>query len=299
MKDVVCVGIAVQDVIFPLEHLPDGPGKNHTASRVEVGGGVAANAAVAVSKLGGKSRLVSALGDDLAGKQILDDLQAANVDTSGVVEMQGSVSPLSAVIVDSAGERMIVNHTDPTLFADAPTPRHDAFTSASAVLCDVRWPRAAEEALSWAASSSVPGILDLDVGNRETERLIELASHIVFSADALEAAAGTQDPEAGLQAMTGRTEALLAVTIGDAGTVWLDEGRIRRTPSFDVDVVDTTGAGDVYHGAFALALAEGVDHIEDAVRFASAAAAITCTTFGGRSGIPNRAQVEALMKAQL
>lgn len=297
MTTISCVGIAVHDIILPLTKLPSGPGKNHTESRIEVGGGVAANAAVAIARLGGDVRLHSALGNDLVGRRILHDLAEEGVDVSGVRALDELASPLSAVIVDENGERMIINHTDPSLFQEAAIPTAEDLDDSEAVLCDVRWPKAAEVALRWAREREVPGVVDFDVGNRPVEHLLDIASHVVFSSDALRDLTGEADPEKGLRSAAERTGAWLAVTVGSDGTVWLEDGSVRSRPAFDVDVIDTTGAGDAYHGAFTLAVAEARSVIES-IRFASAAAALTCTAFGGRSGIPGRREVERLMSTQ-
>jgi sulfofructose kinase len=106
--------------------------------------------------------------------------------------------------------------------------------------------------------------------------------------------AETPDIAEGLGRMREQTGAWLAVTCGGEGVYWLDDGQVRHLPAFEVEVVDTLAAGDVFHGALALALAERRP-IEAALPFAAAAAAIKCTRFGGRDGIPNRAEVERLL----
>jgi sulfofructose kinase len=125
-------------------------------------------------------------------------------------------------------------------------------------------------------------------------KLLELASHVVFGREGLAAMAETPDIAQGLGRMREQTGAWLAVTCGGEGVYWLDDGQVRHLPAFEVEVVDTLAAGDVFHGALALALAERRP-IEAALPFAAAAAAIKCTRFGGRDGIPNRAEVERLL----
>ena len=295
MTVVTCVGIAVLDVIFSLPELPSGPGKNHATDLVEVGGGVAANAAVAISRLGGTARLVGALGDDQMGSLIRADLEREGVDVGGVRTVSDMSSPLSAVAVDPAGERMIVNHTAPGLFEKAPMLTPVDVAGSDGILCDVRWPEAASAALHWAREEGVPSVVDYDVGNEPAGELIRLATHVVFSADALRGVARLDALAEALESVSQTTDALVAVTVGEKGTIWLDEEGIQHEPAFEVDVVDTTGAGDVYHGALALQLANGSSDIRQAVRFASAAAALTCASFGGRSGIPTAEQVKRLM----
>jgi sugar/nucleoside kinase (ribokinase family) len=127
------------------------------------------------------------------------------------------------------------------------------------------------------------------------EGLLVASSHIVFSAEALHATAGLTDDTEALRKIAELTPAFLAVTNGAQGMLWLDEERKpHHMPSFPVHTVDTLGAGDVFHGAFALAVAEK-QPLEHAMRFSSAAAALKCTRFGGAFASPQRAEVEALL----
>ncbi len=128
---------------------------------------------------------------------------------------------------------------------------------------------------------------------RLPENLI-LPSHIAFSEQGLKELTGRADPAEGLKGL-GLRDNWLAVTLGGEGVLVWSQGELSHIPAYGVDTVDTLGAGDVWHGAFALALAEGQDEIA-AIRFASAVAAIKCTRFGGRKGAPNRAEVENFMR---
>lgn len=296
MTTVACYGIAVLDLLFTVDELPKGEGKIYASSFDEVGGGVAANAAFAIARLGGTARYVGRVGTDTAGTRIREDLAAAGVDVSGVELVPGVASPVSAVLVDSMGERLIINHTDSSLFAEP--PQRPDLAGVDSVLVDVRWPQAAAGALETAAAASKPGVFDFDRPMADGGgRLLSLASHVVFSEHALSATAGTETPEAALRLVAERTNATLAVTLGGRGTVWLDGEEIRHLPAFTVDVVDTVGAGDIFHGAFALALAER-QPMGNAVRFASAAAAIKCSRPGARLGAPHRDEVEALLEEE-
>jgi sulfofructose kinase len=283
---VVCVGLAVLDVVFEVEHLPAGSGKNFARALRHVGGGPAANGAVTVSRLGGSAAFVGAVGDDVTGTRIAADLAAEAIDTTYLEVVAGTTSPTSAVLVDAAGERMIVNHLDPSLHAGAAADA-SAFVGADAVLADLRWPAGAQVGLEAAAASGVPGVLDYDLTTPiDDAPLLAAASHIAFAAPALAARSGTSDPADGLRWMAERTDAWVAVTVGADGVYWLDDGTVRHLPAFSVEVVDTLGAGDVFHGALALALANGRPP-RDAVHQASAAAALKCTRPGGRAGIPD------------
>jgi sulfofructose kinase len=127
------------------------------------------------------------------------------------------------------------------------------------------------------------------------EGLLTASSHLVFSSEALQSTAGVSDDAEALKKIAKLTPSFLAGTQGAQGTLWLDERQqLQRTPAFPVHTVDTLGAGDVFHGAFALASTEQQE-ISTALRFASAAAALKCTRFGGAFAAPQRAEVEELL----
>lgn len=295
MTTVACVGVCVGDVIFSVGTLPAGAGKLHARAREEVGGGPAANAAVTVAALGGSGRFIGAVGDDHLGSELTDELTRLGVDATRVRVVPGHRSPLSAITVDEIGDRAIVNHTDRDLFGAARAVGPEDLRDSDAVLADVRWHSGALAALEWARDNGVPGIVDFDIGAGAPEPLLSTASHIAFSADALRHLAGLGDLTEALRRVSEDTDAWIGVTDGENGAYWLDEGAVRHMEAFQVEVVDTTGAGDVFHGAFALGLASGRSET-DSVRLGSAAAAITCTRFGGRAGIPTKAEVETFLE---
>ncbi len=296
MTAVACVGITVWDLVFTVEHLPQGAGKHLAVGLVTMGGGPAANAAVAIVSLGGEAKFIGAVGDDSEGKALVEELSRLNVDVSRVRVIPGTRSPLSAITVDPDGERSIVNYTDPALFTLASPVTETDLVGADAILADVRWPAGATTALRWAKTVGIPGVLDFDVGDTDPIPLVEAASHVVFSAQALQDLTGEDKLEEGLAQLADLTDAWLAVTAGAEGTLWLDGGHLRRHPGFAVEAVDTTGAGDVYHAALALGVASGDRRIEETIEFASAAAALSCTRLGARAGIPRRDEVESFLR---
>jgi sulfofructose kinase len=124
--------------------------------------------------------------------------------------------------------------------------------------------------------------------------LFRIASHVVFSSECLRATTGLDDLATALLRVADATPSFLAVTNGPQDVLWLEGGTLRRTPVFPVTAIDTLGAGDVFHGAFTLMLAEGRE-IAAALRFAAAAAGLKCARLGGSAGAPYRAEVEALL----
>jgi len=138
-------------------------------------------------------------------------------------------------------------------------------------------------------------IVDVDRTMSLREGLLTASSHLVFSSEALQSTAGVGNDADALLKIAKLTPSFLAGTQGPQGTLWLDDRQtLQQTPAFPVHTVDTLGAGDVFHGAFALAITEKQD-LPQALRFASAAAALKCTRFGGAYAAPQRAEVEALL----
>lgn len=187
---------------------------------------------------------------------------------------------------------MIVPRYDPDLMA-TPAAAPD-LTNFAAVMTDVRWPGAAALALAAAKTAGIPAILDADMASAEIlDALVPLATHIVASESAAKLITGEATPEAAARRLLG-SAAFVAVTAGAEGCWWSDRGTIHHSPAPRIEAIDTLAAGDVFHAAFALKLTEGAPMAET-IAFASAAAAIKCTRFGGRLGCPSRGEVEAFL----
>lgn len=292
---VLATGIITVDQIFGVDELPEGEGKLLARTFTEIGGGVAANAAVTVARLGGTSLLAGCVGADVAGDRAVAELDRMGIDVSRVQRIHDATTPITAAIIDRAGGRTVVNHVSPMLYHDADPGPPGMIDGADAVVVDCRWPAGAIATLQAARAAGIPAIVDVDRPlTNDAEPILELGSHLVFSRDALCATAQIVQPVLALRTLRSRTSAWVAVTEGASGVSWLDDEGLRHRAAFEVDVVDTLGAGDVFHGAFVLALAEGRDE-EAAITFGAAAAALKCTRPGGRAGIPDRPEVDELM----
>jgi sulfofructose kinase len=185
---------------------------------------------------------------------------------------------------------MIVPYYDPAIRTapEALPPLDDV----AVISVDTRWTAAAEMALRAARERGIPGVLDADVAPVEVLRkLAPLASHVIASEKVCLPLFGIDNPVAALETVG---DDFVVITAGERGCYWADHGNVRHLPAHRVEAVDTLAAGDVFHGAFALGLAEGWD-IEHNLRFAATAAALKCTKFGGRLGAPTRAEVEAAL----
>lgn len=292
-KHVLCLGAAILDTIFRVDTIPTTPIKVLPTDCVQIGSGMASSAAASIARLGGRSRIWGRVGDDLAGQQYLDDLAAAGVDVTQVRRVPGRRTPISTIIVDRHGERLIVPYYDPLLDTDPSWLPIDEVRGFDAVMCDVRWPDGSARLLQAARDAGKFAVLDGDIGPPGVvERLLPLATHAVLSEPALARLAGTEDLPAALAAASRLTSALVGVTAGERGFYWLEDGRVRHVPTLQIKAIDTLAAGDVFHGAFALCLAEGMS-VAAAGRFACVAASLKCARFGGRLGAPTRAEVLA------
>jgi sulfofructose kinase len=294
MTSVLCVGIAVLDYVFAVETMPARAEKYRAKDLAVIGGGIAANAAVAVSRLGGKALLATRLGSDATGDAIVAELEREGVDCSPTLRFHGLRSPTSAILVDAQGERLVVSYSDPQIPTGPAALPQTLPAGLGAVLGDTRWPEGAAHLFGLARAAGIPAVLDADrkPGLRE---VAELATHVAYSAQGLAEETGIADPAEGLRALAQSARNWIAVTVGEEGVYFVENGKVVHEPAFRVDTVDTLAAGDVWHGAFALALAEG-QREREAVRFASAASALKCTRFGGRAGIPTRAEAQRFMK---
>lgn len=302
--EVLCTGIAVLDAVFRVTQFPVPQAKTQASELVIISGGCAANAAIAIARLGGRARFAGPLGGPAGAEPIGDRIVAAlkgeQVDTAGCARVPGVASSMSAICVDPQGERAIVNYRDDRLAAARPADPAAMVATAAAVLADNRFPEFVLPICEAARARGIPVVLDADKPTRATDILLTVASHVVFSAEGLRATAGTPDLGAGLARMAAATSSFLAVTDGQNGMLWLVPGKPgerRAMPAFPIEPVDTLAAGDVFHGAFAWGLAQGRPE-SAAMRFAAAAAAIKCTRFGGITGAPTRGEVEAFLAAR-
>lgn len=294
MTRIACVGITVLDRIWYLNDLPKEGGKYVAGDYKEVGGGPAATAAVAAAKLGAEVDFIGRVGDDDTGNRLLTELQAYGVNTRFTRIVKGARSSQSAVLVDASGERIIANYPSPDLPACADWLAEIDFAQWDAVLADVRWHDGAKQAFTLARAKGVPTVLDADVTPQNITELVALSDHAAFSAPGLARLTEISDAAQALKQAQTLTNGHVYVTQGAQGCLWLEHSRLQHLPAFNVDVVDTTGAGDVFHGALAVSVAQG-GTTEAAIRFASAVAALKCTCPGGRAGIPNCDQTRSFL----
>ena len=297
----MCTGITVLDEVFRVEEFPQSDGKVQATGFFTVNGGCAANAAVAIVRLGGRAALAGPLGgpagEDGSGDRVLAALAREHVDCTFCQRIAGLPTGLSAIFMNARGDRTIVTYRDERIAAAKPADADAVVTGADLVLADNRYPAFVTPICNAARRRNIPVVIDGDRPTVEDDPLFRLATHLIFSSECLRATTGAADLAEGLSRMARRTDAFLAVSNGPDDILFIEGGKLRRLPVFTVEAVDTLGAGDVFHGGFALALAEGKSEVE-AMRFGAAAAGIKCSRIGGSAGAPTRAEVEGLLAAR-
>src|ERR1700675_2990390 len=294
---ILCIGMPVRDLTFRVGGVPARGSKENASHFEEICGGNALNAAIGIARLGGRASICGPMADarETSAKYIFDKLAHEGIETRHIVHMPGLVTPISNIMIDPSGERTIVTFRDPELWKVRLPDAGELLEDCQAILTENRCAEFCTDLCAEARRRGIPVIVDVDRTMSLREGLLTASSHLVFSSEALQSTAGVADDGEALKKIARLTPSFLAGTRGALGTLWLDEQHgLRETPAFPVHTVDTLGAGDVFHGAFPLAITEKQD-LPEALRFASAAAALKCTRFGGAFAAPQRAEVEELL----
>lgn len=294
MVDLVGVGLNATDTLIPLATYPDRGSKTEYSSVSVMPGGQTASAVVACQCWGLSTRYVGRLGDDDAGRLHLREFDRTGVDAR-VVEVPGAASPQSLIVVDSGGERTVLCRRDERLLLQPSDLSRDWITHARALHLDGYETAAATQAARWAKDAGIPVIADLDETYQGIEDLLECIDYAIVSRDFPGRLTGERNLEMALRRMHKRYGCqVTAATLGQDGVLAWDGKRSYLHSAFRVPVVDTTGAGDIFHAGFIFGLLQGWE-LERQLDFACAAAALNCTCSGARGGIRTVADVEKLM----
>ncbi|OAI13639.1 carbohydrate kinase [Methylomonas lenta] len=289
--DVLCLGHASYDLVFSVPHHPNADEKLFADSLLGCGGGPAANAAVTVAKLGFKAAFAGYLGRDAYGDNHLKELQIAGVSTDWVIRGD-SPTPLSVIMVKPDGKRALINYKGNTKALPADSIDFSE-VSAKTILFDGHEPQLSLALLEKFNHKTIHSILDAGSLHDGTRALMDKVSYLVCSEKfALEFAKDTKSALSQLAALSPN----VVITLGEQGLIWQrgqESGQLAAPP---VTAVDTTGAGDAFHGAFAAAIAAKLDWLE-VLRYASVAGALCCTKMGARLGLPSLQQHSQLMSS--
>src|SRR6478735_790641 len=295
---ILCIGMPVRDLTFHTPGVPGRGSKENASHFDEICGGNALNGAIGIVRLGGRASICGPMGDarEISARYIFDKLAHEGIETRHVVHMPGLVTPISAIMIDPSGERTIVTFRDPELWKVSLPPIETLLDDCAAILTESRAAEFCTDLCAEAVRRGIPVIVDVDRAMSLREGLLNASTHLVFSSEPLQETADVSDDGQALLKIAKLTKSFLAGTRGPRGTIWLDErNQLQETPAFPVHTVDTLGAGDVFHGALALAITEQQE-LRQSLRFASAAAALKCTRFGGAFAAPQRIEVEELLR---
>ncbi|MXX04715.1 MAG: carbohydrate kinase family protein [Gemmatimonadetes bacterium] len=286
--DVVGVGCACLDFLGIVPHLPDQDDQVWMSDSTQQGGGMVSTALVTLSRLGVSTAFVGKVGNDMAGRAVKQEFDEYRVDSAHLVVEAGATTPVSMILVDeSTGQRTIMAGGTTVEMSPSEIPT-GMITAARYLHLDTTGRQAALAAAEIARNAGVPVVLDADSLSRpqDIEDLLRSTDYLIASRVFAEALTGRADPVEAAKSLACYGSSVTVVTHGEEGSYTLSGGRLFHTPAFPVEVVDTTGAGDVYHGAYTFGLLQEWS-LEKTAVFSSAVAALSCTRLGGRTGIPD------------
>jgi len=295
--EIAGLGFASIDYLCIVSHIPMDE-KTEAIGRLVQGGGAAATAIVAASKLGAKTAFIGIVGDDQAGIEIIDSLKKEKVDTRYIrLKADGSSSVAFCWVEQKNGKRSIVWSKGTAMPLTTAAIDPEFISSLKILHLDGHNMEAAIRAAEIARENGVTVSLDAGSVLPGIEALVGLSDICIASESFAHNYTGEENVEKAVEKLFMKGKKIAAVTRGERGVVALKENGFVKKDAFKVPVVDTTGAGDVFHGAFAYAYMQGWD-LDTCLDFASAAAAIKCTKPGGRTGIPDKNTVIDFLKQQ-
>jgi sulfofructose kinase len=292
--DLVGVGLNATDTVIPLSTYPARGSKTEYTTVSTLPGGQVATTVVACQHWGLRTRYVGKLGDDLAATLHREAFSHSGVETR-VITVPGGASAQSLILVDAQGERTVLIRRDERLALHPADLNREWIINARALHVDGYDTEAAILAATWAREANIPVIADLDELYPNVEALLNNVDYLIVSRDFPSRLTSEPDLEQALRKMQRRYNCrLAAATLGQEGVLAFDGRRLLHTPAFCVPVVDTTGAGDIFHAGFIYALLEDWP-LDRQLEFACAAAALNCTAVGARGGIHSLSEIADLI----
>jgi len=295
--DVLGLGAVTVDFVGTVEAWPSRGVKTMLDRFMICDGGLVGTALVAVSRLGGKAAFAGELGQSEIARRALDALGRESVDTSFVLETPDAEPIVAFILIDRTGGQRNIFWTRQNVQYPMPWefPEPDWFHRTRVLLIDFESGQAGIEAARIAREHQIPVVIDVERDEPHVAEAMRVSSHIIVSEDFAGGYTGRRNATEMLAALRTDPEQVVILTRGEKGCAGSSPEGDFALPAFKVDVVDTTGCGDTFHGAFALALARG-QAVVPAARFASGAAALCATQLGGRAGIPTATQLEQFLR---
>jgi ribokinase len=305
--DVIGIGLSCVDLVMKVPKFPEVDEVVVSLEYEKHFGGVAANASVALARLGAKVGFVGKIGADGFGDDIVKEFQKVGVDTSRIIREKSLGSPLSFIQVDYKGERKISHYPGPapSLTPEDVEPLRDYITSARIIHLDGINPhsaiRSAEIArkegslISFDMSTSLEAVEIFGVTKEDVANFLKNIDVFIPCKLAARGITGEENFEKAVKKLIKMGPSTVAITLGSEGCIAANKKETVKQPAYNVEVKDTTGAGDAFHGGFLIGLLKGWS-LEKTAEFANAVAAIKCQHFGARSGLPTQKEVEQFLK---
>ncbi|MFB3818077.1 MAG: carbohydrate kinase family protein, partial [Candidatus Methylomirabilales bacterium] len=260
------------------------------------GGGLTATAMVACARLGLRTRYIGKFGSDQIGRVAREELAAEGLELGAAVQATDAPNRLCFVMVEAgSGHRTIIRHRDTRIWLRPEELVREAVCAGRVLHLDGYEGDAALQAARWARAAGIPVSVDAEEPTERREELCAAADLLIVGLRFGRALTGRTEPGAILDGLARLGPRCVGLTLGEHGSLLAQGGRAVEAPGYPVAVVDTTGAGDVFHGAFLYGVLRGWE-AGDILRFANAVAALKCTQLGGRAGIPRVAAVRAFLR---
>lgn len=298
MIDVLGIGLNATDTVILVDAFPPYAGKVAFQEEFLSPGGQVASAMVACARLGLRTKYIGTIGDDQRGNIQRDSLSGTGVDASGLIVRAGCPNQTAYIIVDKqTGERTVLWQRADSLRLQPEEVNLESIAAARILHIDGYDAEAAVRASSFARQQGIPVSLDVDTVYSGFERVLQNVDYLVASHNWTREWTGESDPFAALSRLAREYSfAVSAMTLGEDGSLAYADGEWFYSPAFELDCVDTTGAGDVFHGAFCYAMLANMP-MRDVLEFSNAAAGLNCTAFGARGHVPTLTEVNTLIAA--
>ncbi len=300
--DVAGFGLNSIDLLAVVAEHPAPNSKQRLQRFMHMPGGQIATALCACARLGLTATYVGSFGADPLGRMSRDSLVSAGLDVSAARTVEGATNQFAVVLVDArSGERTVLWDRHPALAYDPAAVPRDAVTAGRLLIVDCHETAAATEAARAARATGTPTIIDVEKVRPGIGDLLQQIDVVISSQDFPAALTGYEETGRALEAIAAEypSARLVCATLGEDGSLARCDGREIRTPAFQVDCVDSTGAGDAFRGGFAAACLRIPDaDVEDLLAHANAVAALNCRALGARGGLPTPDEVDALMSAR-
>jgi sugar/nucleoside kinase (ribokinase family) len=299
--DVLGLGCTAIDDLLYVASYPPADTKTPIRRCERHGGGLTATALVAAARLGSRCAFAGVLGEDELSRFVESRFRQEGIDTQHVKRRAGA-RPVHAIIIvdESTKSRTILYDLEGAFGAEPDWPAEEVIRASRVLFVDHFGIEGMTRAARVARGAGIPVVADLESDEHPGfAGLLEIVDHLIVSGDFAARLTGELDPDRAARKLCRPGRRATVVTGGDRGCWYVGEApaEARHQPAFAVDVVDTTGCGDVFHGAYASALARGLE-LDARIRFAAAAAALKATCRGGQAGIPKRPVVEEFLRVR-